>query len=75
MIETVTFVDQRLLYQRIKKKKNSGNFKWLVSRVIGPPPPQGRSQKNWVPKILTLFKTKICDICYPIILCNKILIP
>ena len=37
-----------------------------------PPGPGGYSQKNWVavcgplPKTLTLFMTKICDIPYPI---------
>ena len=43
--------------------------------------PGGYSQKNWVgvcgplPKILTLFMTKICDFPYPIYDLTKNLIP
>ena len=48
---------------------------WATENQTPPPHPGwggGVSQKNWVgvrgllPKILTLFMTKICDIPYPI---------
>ena len=57
-----------LLHARESNVKQIGHFRTTLSIFL----PRGYSQKNWVgvcgplPKTLTLFMTKTCEIPYPI---------